>query len=57
MELTQDELMALSDYFNRQTSLPNGVKEVAKKMKELLNPTVKEETVVEKIVKKVTKKK
>lgn len=52
MELTLDELKAVSHYFNKQAGLPGDVQVVADKMKEILNPT---ETVEP--AKKVTKKK
>jgi cell fate (sporulation/competence/biofilm development) regulator YlbF (YheA/YmcA/DUF963 family) len=52
MELTVDELKAVSHYFNRQVDLSSDLRELAAKMKDKLHPTV----VVEE-VKKVSKKK
>ncbi len=58
MELTIEELKSLSHYFNQQVSLPGDVQSVAAKVRELINPTDSsaEETLVKKIVKRVTKK-
>jgi hypothetical protein len=52
MELTNEELQAVSHYFNQQPSLPSEVATVAAKMKETLHPTDKEEVEEEEAVKK-----
>lgn len=39
MELTIEELHAVSHYFNQQPSLPAVVRELAVKMKEAVNPS------------------